>query len=1088
MDPTKGSQRLDSNQLSAGSAKAKGLWRLGMTSAMSPSMVASTAPSPENSAAIAPLDWAPTMHHSTSTPHMYPGNFGDSEGQSSSRYMSGPTTFMASRDHSVLGTSRIAQGQDANQIAKTGTENNRRTHIMYNADSYGSPNRYVGKSSNPNNEPSARSHRPEPLGFGNVGERLRVNDQQYGTGPKSAPAQVKSFGQLADDGGARERNKNLDDRWLQRAENMYVMTTRRTSIITVSPDEYPLSSSGASNTAALHPSATYSNLLKAQLAIKPFNGAGGRETESFGVQNNGHPRTWASSPVPAADTHDNSTTAASGRGYDTLRLYVETASSGRQHSSVTELENLMTTLIELRGDGDELPSMHRYGRDNVRQYLYQRVFGDRSGSSRLSRENPSTLIEVGGVLVTRKDLHDEIVYFLENQLDSMTEPREISNGTLRAAVLYTNESASAGFSSNSQNCEFGNHGSNARQQQNDITRTGVEQVPTLGIQNYGQADRRPTPIPEFGALNLGGPQEDSNMPPNMEFRQTWAASGLAEAPNLREQQHTQPTFLTAQGLSHGPQGLPSPPYGQPIIGPQQQQYLTMLQQQALQQSAPYIQPQLLNPPGVMPGPYYFPQHAPAVTFIPGRPGIPHTGSMLPYGQQLVPNSGLGMQQLGGPMMPATLMPNAQIATSPFQPLLPSWAFQQPRMPQPATTRYGQLPQHMYQSSSQVAQLPYRPGSDDMFPHSIGGMSVRLQELTRNGNPSFAAATRPEILPFVESARQSRVAEWGVLRIGNIPYALTKQEVYGMLGRNAKIITPDFGVGIHIVMDRPTGKTMDCFVEYFSHGDAQASLNRCLAKGPQLRLGDRIVSIHMSSQDELLKEMFPRAKNCTWTNGRPVIMESDEAYNTGFKTFLTNEELLQMVTHAEKPHRSNYTQKCLQRPYECMISTLAKFPWFAVDRYTMKTRNEMFRQTLNLINLLVNHLSRGENFGVNLSESLLMELLYAGLNAPGFSEQQRWTLHQAARLPESRIRMSKFAVDWPFEVLGRKTGMDEDHVTFYADCLKRNPNNTSTDGHFGTWTAPSNEALGLTTIGQIGSHEREMLLSMLRDVLPNDPQL
>ncbi|KAL9599227.1 MAG: hypothetical protein Q9179_003630 [Wetmoreana sp. 5 TL-2023] len=725
-------------------------------------MVASTAPSPENSAVVAPLDWAPTMHHSMSTPQMHPGNFGGSEGQSSSRYMSGPTTFMAPTDKSVFGVSRIAQGQEASQITKTGTENNRRTHILYNADSYGSPNRYVGKSQNPNNELSARSHRPEPLGFGNVGDSLRVNDQQYGTGPKSAPARVKSFAQLANDDGERERNKNLGDRWLQRAEDI---------------------ASGASNTAALNPSATYSNLLEAQLAIKPFNGAGGRETESFGVQNNGHPRTWVSSPVPAADTHDNSSTTASGRGYDTLRLYVETASSGRQRSSVTELENLMTTLIELRGDGDELPSMHQYGRDNVRQYLYQRVFGDPSGSSRLSRENPSTLIEVGGVLVTRQNLHDEIVYFLENQLDSMTEPRDTGNGILRAAVPYPNESASAGYRSNSQNCESGNHGSNARQQQNDITRTGVEQVPTLDIQNYRQADRRP-PIPEFGALSLGSPQEDSNMPPNTKIHQTLAASGLAEAPNLREQQHSQPTFLTAQGLSHGPQGLPSSPYSQPIVDPQQQQYLTMLQQQALQQSAPYVQPQLLNPPGMMPGPYYFPQHAPAVTFIPGRPGIPHTGSMLPYGQQFVPNSGLGMQQLGGPMMSATLMPNAQMAMNPFQPPLPSWAFQQPRMPQPATTRYGQLPQHMYQSSSrtsspanptrsgrnvipEVAQLPYRPGSDDMFPHSIGGMSVRLQELTRNGNPSFAAATRPETLPFVESARQSRVAEWGVLRIVNV---------------------------------------------------------------------------------------------------------------------------------------------------------------------------------------------------------------------------------------------------------------------------------------------------------------------------------
>ena len=104
------------------------------------------------------------------------------------------------------------------------------------------------------------------------------------------------------------------------------------------------------------------------------------------------------------------------------------------------------------------------------------------------------------------------------------------------------------------------------------------------------------------------------------------------------------------------------------------------------------------------------------------------------------------------------------------------------------------------------------------------------------------------------------------------------------------------------MDRLTGKTMDCYVEFFSYGDAQAALNKCLVRGSQLRLGDRVVDVSLSSQDELLRELFPRAKNCMWQNGRPKILESNEPYNTGFKTFITNEELLQLVSHAEKPHR------------------------------------------------------------------------------------------------------------------------------------------------------------------------------------------
>lgn len=108
--------------------------------------------------------------------------------------------------------------------------------------------------------------------------------------------------------------------------------------------------------------------------------------------------------------------------------------------------------------------------------------------------------------------------------------------------------------------------------------------------------------------------------------------------------------------------------------------------------------------------------------------------------------------------------------------------------------------------------------------------------------------------------------------------------------------------IHIIMDRTTGKTMDCYVEFFSYGDAQAAFNKCLLRSSQLRLGDRVVDVTMSSQDALLSDLFPKAKNVEWQHGRPIIRDSDEPYNSGFKSFVTNEELLQLVSHAEKPHR------------------------------------------------------------------------------------------------------------------------------------------------------------------------------------------
>lgn len=127
-----------------------------------------------------------------------------------------------------------------------------------------------------------------------------------------------------------------------------------------------------------------------------------------------------------------------------------------------------------------------------------------------------------------------------------------------------------------------------------------------------------------------------------------------------------------------------------------------------------------------------------------------------------------------------------------------------------------------------------------------------------------------------------------------------------LGRNAKIVSPELGSPIHIIMDRSTGKTMDCYVEFFSVGDAQATLNKLTSRGHSLKLGtpphDRVVGVELSTQEALLKELFPRAKNVVWRNGKPVIEESTEPFNTGFKAFVTGEELVMMVRHAEQPHR------------------------------------------------------------------------------------------------------------------------------------------------------------------------------------------
>ncbi|KAL8755272.1 MAG: hypothetical protein Q9199_003761 [Rusavskia elegans] len=772
---------------------------------------------------------------------------------------------------------------------------------------------------------------------------------------------------------------------------------------------------------------------------------------------------------------ESASEAIVGRGYDNLARYVAIASSGQQCAQVPELERLMLTMLNLRGDHNALLSIDRAGRDVVRQYMYEQIFDADDGSSRLPRDNPKGLVDIGGDLMTREALHHQIKYFLEDKLEEMirspspqiSTPQAEFQGTQSHRPHTSLQYAGLGYAADTE------------RQHHDGGYAGADRAPPPDVSRSGRRQHSP-PVHGFEALSLGQQQGGAH--------QAWQGPGLAETSNMNSQVHLRDQSANRPGLSHGAQNFP---YGPQPLG--------MVPQQS---SGPFQQ-QLVGPHGVFyNGPYMPPQMAP-MGFYPGGQAVSQPGPMVPYGAPF-----LRVPPHGNPMMPAHYMPNQQMGMNAFQ---PQWAPGPSYMMQPPPSQWSSVPGYLgsvYGSMnrtqspltrnsdspfqgragrsvvSEVALLPYRPGSDDMFPYGQQGGSVQFQELTRNGGPSYEQATRPEILPFVENARKAKPAEWGVLRIGNIPYTLTKQEVLGFLGRNAKIITPEYGVAVHIIMDRPTGKTMDCYVEFFSQGDAQAALNKCLIRGSQLRLGERVVDVHMSSQDELLKELFPRAKNCTWEHGRPKITESTEPYNTGFKAFVTNEELLQTVTWADKPHRSNYTQKCMQRPYECMISTLAKFPWFCVDRYTIKTRDELFKSTLSLVNILMNELNRAnEAYMPHISETLLTDLLYAALNVPAFSEQQRWHLRKAASAVGARVRMSPLAEVWPFEVLGRKVGIDEDVVQKYAQILQSHPANTSKDTAFGEWTAISNEALGLQTIGQIGTHEMEMLLSMLGDVLP-----
>jgi RNA recognition motif-containing protein len=109
------------------------------------------------------------------------------------------------------------------------------------------------------------------------------------------------------------------------------------------------------------------------------------------------------------------------------------------------------------------------------------------------------------------------------------------------------------------------------------------------------------------------------------------------------------------------------------------------------------------------------------------------------------------------------------------------------------------------------------------------------------------------------------------------------------------------------MERSTGKTMRCFVEFEDHKSAQATVDHLNAScdphvGP--RMANRHVDVSISSQKELMEALFPMAKCLVWANDRFVSRGTrpDEWWSAGFNGFLTDEELFCVLRHAKEPHR------------------------------------------------------------------------------------------------------------------------------------------------------------------------------------------
>ncbi|KAI8951539.1 hypothetical protein F4801DRAFT_601121 [Xylaria longipes] len=327
----------------------------------------------------------------------------------------------------------------------------------------------------------------------------------------------------------------------------------------------------------------------------------------------------------------------------------------------------------------------------------------------------------------------------------------------------------------------------------------------------------------------------------------------------------------------------------------------------------------------------------------------------------------------------------------------------------------------------------------------------LQALTENGQPRLYDLLDPQFLPFTESYKLAFPSEGnGVIVIKNIPYETTRGEIIALLGKSSKILN-DRQEPVHIIMDRVTSKTQDAYCELSSLNAAIELVERFkrgAENGRVGRLGNRIVEVELSSQTNLMLALFPSTRyGVAWIGSNPQIMTGSEWPWEDFRGFFTEEEMVMLSKHVENPQRSLFAKICPERPYECMISTLRKIPWYKADHITIKQRHAVYETSLKMIVTLSTKINRGD-FKNNaeterLTPQLLDRLVTAAMLCPGFSVVQKHNIATAGGLPEVKGRefnQPRFPDSWRHQwTLAPKPGMPIDVLEWYIAVIRAETN-------------------------------------------------
>jgi len=197
--------------------------------------------------------------------------------------------------------------------------------------------------------------------------------------------------------------------------------------------------------------------------------------------------------------------------------------------------------------------------------------------------------------------------------------------------------------------------------------------------------------------------------------------------------------------------------------------------------------------------------------------------------------------------------------------------------------------------------------------------------------------------------------------------------------------------VHILLDRK-GKTQShAFVEMRDEDAARAALrtaqNSVLGKGKRARG----VTVTRSSQDELMKALFPTWRG-TFDGTRPSMRSlSDTEQISALSSGILDDSELKALLHLIRSPDSHFL-KVPSLPFHLLISILDKFPVESEHGrqfYTSSLRDLLFDVTLASIRILASEEGAQRASG---DGTLLAEVLQTAIHCGVFTPTQRSTLH------------------------------------------------------------------------------------------------